>query len=37
MIAELEKALHEYIRYYNEQRIKPALNNLTPVQYRLNI
>ncbi|WP_155721258.1 IS3 family transposase, partial [Aggregatibacter actinomycetemcomitans] len=24
----------DYIRYYNEERIKPKLNNLSPVQYR---
>ena len=26
--------LHEYIRYYNEDRIKLKLNGLSPVQYR---
>ncbi|MFU2058985.1 IS3 family transposase [Avibacterium volantium] len=26
--------MHEYIRYHNKVRIKPALNNLSPVQYR---
>ncbi|SUB26673.1 transposase InsO family protein [Avibacterium gallinarum] len=33
-VVELEEVLHEYIRYYNEVRIKPALNNLSPMQYR---
>lgn len=33
-IAELEQAIVEYIRYYNEERIKPKLKNLSPVQYR---
>lgn len=33
-LGELEVALHEYIHYYNEQQIKPTLNNLSPVQYR---
>lgn len=33
-IDELERAIHDYIRYYNEERIKPKLNNLSPVQYR---
>jgi len=31
LIAEL----HEYIRYYNNDRIKLKLNGLSPVQYRL--
>ncbi|WP_162616830.1 IS3 family transposase, partial [Aggregatibacter kilianii] len=33
-IDELERAIHDYIRYYNEERIKLKLNNLSPVQYR---
>ena len=33
-IDELERAIHDYMRYYNEERIKPGLNNLSPVQYR---
>ncbi|TYB20942.1 IS3 family transposase [Aggregatibacter actinomycetemcomitans] len=33
-IDELERAIHDSIRYYNEERIKPKLNNLSPVQYR---
>ncbi|EKX97955.1 IS3 family transposase [Aggregatibacter actinomycetemcomitans] len=34
-IDESERVLHDYIRYYNEERIKPKLNNLSPVQYRV--
>ncbi|WP_395896871.1 MULTISPECIES: IS3 family transposase [unclassified Avibacterium] len=33
-VSEMEVALHEYIRYYNKQWIKSALNNLNLVQYR---
>ena len=33
-IDELERAIHDYIRYYNKERIKLGLNNLSPVQYR---
>ncbi|OZV15172.1 hypothetical protein RO04_11075 [Aggregatibacter actinomycetemcomitans] len=33
-IDESERAIHDYIRYYNQERIKPKLNNLSPVQYR---
>jgi len=33
-VSELEKTLHEYIRYYNHDRIKLKLNGLSPVQYR---
>ncbi len=29
-IDELEQAIHGYIRYYNEEWIKPGLNNLSP-------
>ena len=32
---ELEKAIINYIRYYNEERIKRKLNWLSPVQFRL--
>ncbi|EMU4484935.1 hypothetical protein EEC63_10100, partial [Neisseria gonorrhoeae] len=28
-------ALHEYIRYYNNDRIKLKLKGLSPVQYRI--
>ena len=31
----LEKALVEYIDYYNNRRIKLKLNGLSPVQYRI--
>ena len=31
---ELEVAMHEYIKYYNEERIQVKLKGLTPVQYR---
>lgn len=33
-IADLESRLHDYIRYYNHDRIKLKLNGLSPVQYR---
>jgi len=33
-VEELEKAMTEYIEYYNTQRIKIKLKGLTPVQYR---
>ncbi|MBB5272030.1 transposase InsO family protein [Quisquiliibacterium transsilvanicum] len=28
-------ALHDYIRYYNEDRIKLGLGGLSPVAYRM--
>jgi len=31
----LEKAIVEYIDYYNNRRIKLKLNGLSPVQYRI--
>lgn len=31
---ELEAAIADYIRYYNEERIKAKLNWLSPVEYR---
>lgn len=31
---ELETAIEEYIKYYNEKRIKEKLNWLSPVEYR---
>ncbi|WP_156536737.1 IS3 family transposase [Gallibacterium salpingitidis] len=34
-IAELEVAIKDYVRYYNEERIQLKLNGLSPVQYRL--
>jgi transposase InsO family protein len=33
-IDQLQKALREYIHYYNHQRIKTKLKGLSPVQYR---
>ena len=33
-IDELERAIHNYMRYDNEKHIKPGLNNLSSVQYR---
>ncbi|RPD82982.1 IS3 family transposase [Neisseria weixii] len=34
-VTELETALHEYIHYYNHERIKLKLKGLSPVQYRI--
>lgn len=31
---ELELTMHEYIKYYNEERIQVKLKGLTPVEYR---
>ncbi|EKB56340.1 hypothetical protein HMPREF9706_00323 [Facklamia hominis CCUG 36813] len=31
---ELEQAIHDYIRYYNEDRIKAKLGYLSPVEYK---
>lgn len=33
-IDHFRKELEEYIDYYNNRRIKAALNNMSPVQYR---
>ena len=33
-IESFKKGLHEYIRYYNHDRIKQKLKGLSPVQYR---
>jgi transposase InsO family protein len=33
-IEDLQKGLHRYIRYYNNERIKLKLKGLSPVQYR---
>ncbi|MCP5350875.1 MAG: transposase [Oceanospirillaceae bacterium] len=33
-IAELEREIKRYIRYYNYERIKLKLNGLSPVNYR---
>ncbi|WP_314679560.1 IS3 family transposase, partial [uncultured Granulicatella sp.] len=32
---ELEKAIINYIDYYNNKRIKIKLNGLSPVNYRI--
>ena len=32
---QLEKAIVEYIDYYNNRQIKLKLNGLSPVQYRI--
>jgi len=34
-VPQFEQALHEYIRWYNEGRIKISLGGLSPVEYRL--
>ena len=34
-IAALEAGVHDYIRYYNQERIKLGLQGLSPVEYRL--
>ena len=31
----LEAGVHDYIHYYNHERIKLRLNGLSPVRYRL--
>lgn len=33
-VDQLKKAIHEYIDYYNHERIKLKLKGLSPVQYR---
>lgn len=33
-IEDLKGALHDYIRYYNVDRIKMSLNGLSPIEYR---
>jgi putative transposase len=33
-IEHFRKEVEEYIDYYNNKRIKTALNNMSPVQYR---
>ena len=33
-VKDFEEQLHEYIRYYNEDRIKARLNGMSPVKYR---
>ena len=34
---ELKYAIENYIKYYNEKRIKQKLGWLSPVDYRLNL
>lgn len=34
ILDELEKAMHEYIDYYNNKRISTKLKGLTPIMYR---
>nr|ART90301.1 transposase [uncultured bacterium] len=34
-VAQLEAGVHDYIRYYNYERIKLGLQGLSPVEYRL--
>ena len=34
-IAHLEAGVHDYIGYYNHERIKLGLQGLSPVTYRL--
>ncbi|MFK5247274.1 IS3 family transposase, partial [Glaesserella parasuis] len=31
---QLEQAIHEYIHYYNHERIQVRLKGLSPVEYR---
>ena len=33
-IAALEAGVHDYIRYYNQERIRLGLQGLSPVEYR---
>ena len=33
-IEQLEQQIHEYIHYYNHERIQLKLKGLSPVQYR---
>ena len=32
---DLEAGVHDYIHYYNHERIKLGLQGLSPVEYRL--
>lgn len=34
-VEALEAGVHDYIRYYNHERIKLGLKGLSPVEYRL--
>lgn len=33
-LEELEKDIHEYIKFYNETRLQKNLGNMSPIQYR---
>ncbi|AHG72429.1 transposase-like protein [Mannheimia sp. USDA-ARS-USMARC-1261] len=33
-LTELEKTIHDYIHYYNNERIQVKLKGLSPVEYR---
>ncbi|QSB07440.1 IS3 family transposase [Mycoplasma tauri] len=33
-LEELEKAIHKYVKYYNEKRIITKLKGMTPKMYR---
>ncbi|KAB1965610.1 IS3 family transposase, partial [Lactobacillus acidophilus] len=33
-LEELTQAIEEYIKYYNNERIKSRLKGLTPIEYR---
>ncbi|WP_026714225.1 IS3 family transposase, partial [Flavobacterium daejeonense] len=33
-IIQLKEEIHQYIVYYNNQRIKSNLNKMSPIQYR---
>ena len=35
-VDELQTGLAEYIRYYNQDRIKLKLNGMSPIEYRMN-
>ncbi|SMB85415.1 Transposase and inactivated derivatives, partial [Pasteurella testudinis DSM 23072] len=33
-VDEIEQAVHQYIQYYNAERIQVRLKGLSPIQYR---
>ncbi|TNH01991.1 IS3 family transposase, partial [Pasteurellaceae bacterium USgator11] len=33
-VDEIEQVVHQYIRYYNTERIQEKLKGLSPIQYR---
>ena len=35
-ITQLKKEIKEYIKYYNNERIKQNLNGMSPIEYRAN-